>query len=191
MARPIANVFASGQPQERRSESNIIFPDIVPLKPPLMLLFLDFDGVLHPDEVYMIRGRPTLRAEGSLFMWVDVLEKTLSPYPQIEIVLATSWVRWRSYSRTCKALPEVLRTRIVGATWHSRMDPREWAELTRYQQIRRYLRRRHNVEWLALDDDDEGWGHADINRLICTDPEQGISNPETQWRLQMALAKFA
>lgn len=57
--------------------------------------------------------------------------------------------------------------------------------------IRRYLRRRHNVEWLALDDDDEGWGHADINRLICTDPEQGISNPETPWRLQMALAKFA
>jgi hypothetical protein len=156
-----------------------------------MLLFLDFDGVLHPDEVYMDRGRPTLRAEGSLFMWVDILEKSLSPYPEIEIVLATSWVRWRSYSRTRKALPETLRQRVVGATWHSRMDPREWAELTRYQQIRRYLGRRHDVEWLALDDDDEGWAQAELDRLICTDPEWGISNPETQRHLKMALAKFS
>lgn len=26
-----------------------------------MILFLDFDGVLHPDEAYLLKGRPVLR----------------------------------------------------------------------------------------------------------------------------------
>ena len=34
-----------------------------------MIIFLDFDGVLHPDSVYRPRNKPlALRAEGSLFM---------------------------------------------------------------------------------------------------------------------------
>lgn len=154
-----------------------------------MLLFLDFDGVLHPDDVYMERGRPTLRAEGDLFMWVGILEQLLAPYSTLDIVLSTSWVRWRSYSRTCKTLPDNLRKRIVGATWHSRVDPREWAELTRYQQIRRYLGHRHNTSWIALDDDDERWPEAERDQLIYTNPDRGLSDLETQRRLQTALVK--
>lgn len=153
------------------------------------LLFLDFDGVLHPDAAYLVRGRPTLRGPGQLFMWAGILEQRLALYSALDIVLSTSWVHWRSYSRTCKTLPDGLRRRIVGATWHSRMDPREWAELTRHQQIRRYLRHRHDVPWLVLDDDDESWPDAERDHLICTDPERGLSDPETQRRLQAALAK--
>ncbi|NKA73639.1 hypothetical protein GO285_02999 [Ralstonia solanacearum] len=36
---------------------------------PAMTLFLDYDGVLHPDEVYYEYGKPVLRADGELFMW--------------------------------------------------------------------------------------------------------------------------
>ena len=153
-----------------------------------MLLFLDFDGVLHPDAAYLERGRPTLRGPGHLFMWTGILEQLLAPYSMLDIVLSTSWVRWRSYSRTCKALPDSLRSRIVGATWHSRMDPREWAELTRYQEIRRYLRHQRDARWLALDDDDEGWPEAERDHLICTDADRGLSDLETQRRLKDALA---
>ena len=32
------------------------------------VLFLDFDGVLHPDAVFLTRQRPALRSEGELFM---------------------------------------------------------------------------------------------------------------------------
>ena len=32
-----------------------------------MLLFLDFDGVLHPDAVYLHKGKIELRSEGELF----------------------------------------------------------------------------------------------------------------------------
>ena len=30
-----------------------------------MILFLDFDGVLHPDAVYLERGRPVLRGDAT------------------------------------------------------------------------------------------------------------------------------
>ena len=38
-----------------------------------MILFLDLDGVLHPDEAYLVHGRSVLRAEGELFMWAPLL----------------------------------------------------------------------------------------------------------------------
>lgn len=37
-----------------------------------MILFLDFDGVLHPDEAYLVKGRPVLRTEGALFIPTSV-----------------------------------------------------------------------------------------------------------------------
>lgn len=39
-----------------------------------MILFLDYDGVLHPDAAYLVKGRPELRAEGCVFMWAPILE---------------------------------------------------------------------------------------------------------------------
>ena len=45
-----------------------------------MILFLDFDGVLHPDEAYLVKGRPVLRAEGALFMWTPLLADALKNY---------------------------------------------------------------------------------------------------------------
>ncbi|WP_215779861.1 HAD domain-containing protein [Paludibacterium sp. B53371] len=144
-----------------------------------MILFLDFDGVLHPDAVYLEKRGPVLRAPGELFMWAGLLEDALAPHPDLKIVLSTSWVRFRSFSRTRKALPSRLQSRVIGATWHSRTDPVEWRELSRYQQIRRYLSRTSPTEWLALDDDDEAWGENDRYRLILTDPSQGIGKQDT------------
>jgi len=66
-----------------------------------MILFLDFDGVLHPDEVYLVHGRPVLRDDGSLFMWAPLLAEALTPFPDVQIVLSTSWVRELSFKRAC------------------------------------------------------------------------------------------
>ena len=46
-----------------------------------MILFLDLDGVLHPDEAYLVHGRPVLRAEGELFMWAPLLIDVLADCP--------------------------------------------------------------------------------------------------------------
>ena len=86
-----------------------------------MILFLDFDGVLHPDAVYLEKGRPVLHAEGELFMWAGHLVEALAGRPEVRIVLSTSWARELRFARARDHLPAELRARVIGATWHSGM----------------------------------------------------------------------
>jgi len=77
------------------------------------VLFLDFDGVLHPDAVFMTQNGPTLRAEGSLFMWSDLLVEALEDFPHVQVVLSTSWVRHLGFSRARSYLPARLKARVI------------------------------------------------------------------------------
>ena len=161
-----------------------------------MILFLDFDGVLHPDEAYLVKGRPVLRAEGALFMWAPLLVDTLKNSPDVQIVLSTSWARELRFTKARSFLPPELQQRVIGATLHSRMASNDygdfrtrnrntwWDRATRYQQIRRYVDRAQLENWLASDDAPEGWAEADHGRLIQTDPQQGLGDPAALARLQ-------
>lgn len=158
-----------------------------------MILFLDFDGVLHPDAVYLERGRPVLRAEGELFMWAGHLVEALAGHPDVHIVLSTSWARELRFTRARDHLPAELRARVIGATWHSGMATDQefrplgretwWDSATRYQQIRRYVVRAHLTDWIAVDDDAEGWADADLDHLVRTDGAHGLSDPAALLRL--------
>ncbi len=79
------------------------------------ILFLDYDGVLHPNEVYLERGRPVLRGEGELFMWLPPLIDLLRSYPYVQIVLSTSWSRVFGFERAKRALPVPLIDRALCA----------------------------------------------------------------------------
>ncbi|WP_122553115.1 HAD domain-containing protein, partial [Pseudomonas viridiflava] len=125
------------------------------------VLFLDFDGVLHPDAVYLSRQGPTLRAEGELFMWAPILVEILENFQEVSLVLSTSWVRNLSFKRALGFLPSALGNRVTGATWHSSMarewtDESKWDGRTRYDQISRYAARAQVAHWVSLDDDPEG-----------------------------------
>lgn len=161
-----------------------------------MVLFLDFDGVLHPSEVYFKWGRPTLQAEGTLFMWADHLNDILADLPQVSLILSTSWVRVLGYDRARDYLPDALRDRVIGATWKTiQRDPAislglplsYWRDSSRYQQIRRYTDHMGIAEWLAIDDNAEDWGDADRHRLVQTDPALGLSDPDVIQRLREGL----
>ncbi|WP_282365361.1 HAD domain-containing protein [Pseudomonas sp. PS02290] len=145
-----------------------------------MIIFLDFDGVLHPDSVFMAPSGPSLREEGTLFMWMPLLESVLAQYADARIVLSTSWVRNLGFSRAKKRLSKNLQDRVVGSTWHSSMakewtDQILWDQSTRYHQIIRYVVRGNISKWLAIDDDAEGWGAQYQELLIRTDPATGLS----------------
>lgn len=80
-------------------------------------LFLDYDGVLHPDAVYREGERVVLRADGfCLFEWAEILGALLAPYPPLQIVLSTSWERVLGFHAARSHLSESLRRRLVGAT---------------------------------------------------------------------------
>ena len=166
-----------------------------------MILFLDYDGVLHPDAVYLERGRPVLRADGELFMWASHLVDVLASAPHVRIVLSTSWARELRFARARDYLPAELRPKVIGATWHSGMATDDehrplgrdtwWDTSTRYQQIRRYVDRAGITDWIALDDQPEGWADADRDKLVATDSRLGLSAPSARARLAAAVGNMA
>lgn len=167
-----------------------------------VLLFLDYDGVLHPDAAYLVRGRPELRAEGELFMWAPILEEILAPYPQVQLVLSTSWVRVLGFSRARDFLPEGLSGRVIGGTWHSAMgrhaegahkvESNWFASASRHDQIARYLARARFpvADWVAVDDDGAGWDVAMLDHLILTDGGLGLSDSQVQSELKRRLRRL-
>lgn len=149
-----------------------------------------------------MRGGPVLRGEGELFIWVDLLFAALADYSKVQIVLSTSWVRMLGFSRARDYLPESLRERVIGGTFHSamkRIDEGQWAayysnrtwwdSATRYQQIKRWATLANIDEWLAIDDDVEGWPETEWGRLIQTDPDTGLAGTDVLDRLQALLSE--
>lgn len=155
------------------------------------ILYLDFDGVLHPDEVYRIRGKIVLKCDGmNLFEWAPLLAEQLEPYPELRIVLSTSWVRVLSFNKARDWLPETLRGRVIGATWHREMDQNWWQCLSRYQQVVLHARRHKIARWLAIDDDVADWPEMHQAPLVATDGMLGIAAPDARTLLARKLREM-
>ncbi|MBF3971709.1 HAD domain-containing protein [Burkholderia pseudomallei] len=158
------------------------------------LLFLDWDGVLHPESVFFFprKGPVLVDAPGHrLFEHCELLEGMLAPYPDLRIVLSTSWVRrYRgSIRRLSRKLTPGLQARVIGATYHSRMDPSEFAAASRGMQVWSDVLRRKPEAWLALDDDYLHWPAWCREQLVRTDEVLGISAPNVLEELKTKLAK--
>lgn len=160
------------------------------------VLYMDYDAVLHPEAVYWNARRGTylaaeLEAVGHrLFEHAPLLEELLEPYPDLAIVLSTSWAVQHGCARAAKRLPPGLRRRVVGATYHSSMDRYAFGLMPRGQQVLTDVARRRPSVWLALDDVDEGWG-AEREHVVFTHEVRGIAAPDVLLRLRWALERFA
>lgn len=170
--------------------------EAVSSSPPI--LYLDFDGVLHHYDVYLDeRNRPILRGMGSLFQYAGRLEAALAPYPHVQIVLSTSWVRRKGFDWSCRRLPLGLRERVIGATWQDAfVQDTKFAiwwidEASRYQQIAHDIAHRKPASWLALDDDAIGWPREALPHLVACDPLFGLSEPTTRLSLEAKLKRWA
>lgn len=156
----------------------------------MTILFLDFDGVLHPSAVYRSREQGIhLRVEGhALFEHAQSLADLLADFPEVRIVLSTSWVSSLGrFDDTLAYLPIALQSRVAGATWHSRKPPYQWAAMTRYEQIMEYVYRHQVRHWVAVDDDDIGWADKHREGLVHTDPDRGLGIDATQASLREKL----
>jgi HAD domain in Swiss Army Knife RNA repair proteins len=148
-----------------------------------MILFLDFDGVLHPDAVYRVPGRgivletallPEEYANTFLFCYRPFLESVLADFPKVSIVLSTSWVATLGFDRSREQLSQALRARVLGATYHRVYTPK-WHDQTRFEQILEYVaRHRLGSRWLAIDNDHEGWPDSQYDHLVLTDDHAGL-----------------
>ena len=149
-----------------------------------MLLFLDFDGVLHPDG---------LREEDRdlLFCGLPLLHQILRATPWVEVVFSTSWrllyQRQALVEMMTKDAPE-LAPRFIGHT--PALDARERRQGIigqREDEIRYWLslNGQERRPWLALDDcQDFYWRNC--GSLYLVDWETGLV-PEDVWAVVESL----
>jgi hypothetical protein len=165
------------------------------------ILYLDYDGCLHAEDVRLMKRRPVIFENNmvsprALFEHVPLLEQLLAPHPELRIVLSTSWVRHMGYSYSLKQLTPGLQARVIGATWHSHMQHENtgaecFDQLTRFQAIRADAARRKILWWLALDDNLDGWPEASRHRVVApTDPILALGQPGKADELAAALGQL-
>ena len=118
---------------------------------------------------------------------LGILIELLAPYPDVAIVLSTSWVRVLGYSRARACLPPALASRVIGAVFHSRMNKQEFDAMSRGAQVLSDATRRGVARWLAVDDDNEGWLSVGSSHLVLTNGDLGLAAPKTVQELRHAL----
>jgi len=155
-----------------------------------IIVYLDYDGVLHHENIRVSnKTGPFLLAPAryTLFQHAKLLAALLEPYPEVLVVLSTSWAVRYGVTAATKRLPASLQCRVVGATFHNRhMRKDEFLDTHRGRQVIADVQRRQPRDWLALDDDMEGWGtHA--HHHVLTHQYEGISDPEVLALLKQKL----
>ncbi|WP_439004766.1 HAD domain-containing protein [Ralstonia holmesii] len=101
----------------------------------------------------------------------------LAPYPDLRIVLSTSWVKVFGFEESVRRLPPELQQRVIGSTYEFCVDIYEWMELTRFDQVMRYVAGRGIESWLALDDNNHAWPEIFEKYLVCPNPRLGLGEP--------------
>ena len=134
-----------------------------------MLLFLDFDGVLHPEVVsFSIPG--VLRREGD-FSRVPLFEELMREFPDIDIVISSAWRELNSLDTLRGFFSPDIAERIIDAT---PVLPAHF-EARREQEIRCWLQQagRENEPFVAIDD----WPmlfSPGCDFLFAIDPERAL-----------------
>jgi len=129
-----------------------------------MLLFLDFDGVLHPD-----------RASVDLyFCRLTLLEPWLRQRPQIDVVVSSSWREAHPLDELREFFSEDLRPRVISSTpvLRSVSGERE-AEILAWLSCSGFAGR----PWVALDDQ-AGLFSAGCRNLVLCDSSVGLAQAD-------------
>lgn len=147
----------------------------------MIVLFLDFDGVLHPDPC---------RDRARMFEHAPRLAAALARFADMEIVLSTAWRTQHAPAALAAQLPPGLRERVVGATscFHEIECAPALVPYRRQAECQHWIdRRRPGAPWFALDDRSEQF-EPYCDRLIPTDSRIGLDDAALN-RLRFALAR--
>ena len=113
-----------------------------------MTLFLDFDGVLHPE--YDRQAAPADVA----FCHLPRFEAVMRDHPEVEIVISSTWREQFPLDDLRARFSPDIAARIVGATPITPRIDGKYLPARREGEILDWLRQaeREHEPWLALDD---------------------------------------
>jgi hypothetical protein len=133
-----------------------------------VILFLDFDGVLHP-----FFPMPELDdAENAFFSRLPRLEALLREYPAVRIVITSSWRIKRALDDLRSFFSPDIAARIIDKTADLGLKNEGYRE----SEARRWLAdHAPDSAWVALDDHADAWVTRE-SVVLC--PESGIGDAE-------------
>lgn len=134
-----------------------------------MIVFLDFDGVLHPDPC----------RDDQLFEHSPRVARVLDEFPEASVVLSTSWRTFLGFDQLTHPLDESLRRRVIGVT------PR-FADCKPVPQLVPYRRQAECMQWLINNgmadspwialDDRPSWFEPYCEQLVACDALLGFDD---------------
>lgn len=135
------------------------------------ILFLDFDGVLHPDPCH----------KDAFFCKLPLLEGLLCQTPDVGVVISSSWRYDHSLVQLQAIFSPEIRARVIDVTPsvlhpdNSRSLPRDQLQYHRELECREWLRRNATPQthWVAIDDTVE-WFSPKCGHLLATRSEHGL-----------------
>ena len=130
----------------------------------MRVLFLDFDGVLHPGP----------GVEGSLthWCWLPVLAQALARHEDVRIVVHSTWRHEYNVDELRELLGR-LGERVLGATPAGE----------RLQSIEAWLASNRGVTTFRILDDDKNDFYRLPAELIVCDPTAGVTDPSARREL--------
>lgn len=130
-----------------------------------MIIFLDFDGVLHPFLE---------RSSAKAFCYLPRLESVLRDFPNVQIVIASTQREFVPLPLLKEQFASDIAACIVGTTpVHQICDAGDVVS-SRYREILAYLDG-SGADWLALDDDASLFPPGCAELILCDD---GFRDPE-------------
>ena len=120
-----------------------------------MIVFLDFDGVVHPEE---------LQCHANLFCRLHLIEAVLREFPAVEIVISSAWrLEYENDELAVSKLREHFSSdiapRVVGVTpvfmkFMDKDSDEVLSSFTRHWECEAWMNshRPPGTRWLALDD---------------------------------------
>lgn len=165
-------------------DAPVVWPLVQPDPTLQPLLFLDFDGVLHPNGA----------TKPNLFSRASALTEVLNMHPELEVVVSSSWRFHHRWEDLLALLPKALADRFSACT-----GPAEPGKHQRYREITSFVRQQgesgaSNRPWRALDD--AAWEFpAQCSELIACDGSVGAQEVDLEalclWLAQLRSCRMA
>lgn len=134
------------------------------------ILFLDFDGVTHPEPCY----------PDNLLCRLPLIEEVLRAHPTVSIVISSSWRDAYTFEELRAFFSADLAPRVIGVTPSIKRPSGDWlpGQVPQYErewECDSWMRQNRpwGTPWLAIDDRAH-WFRPDCSELLLTDSSVGF-----------------
>ena len=133
-----------------------------------MIIFLDFDGVLHAV------GPKALNSDKTYFSKLPIFENWLREHKDFNVVISSSWRDTMDLSKLRSYFSDDIRHRVIDKCPLVAHDPKP--EFWRHAEIMAWIEvNGYGGSWLAIDDADKEFP-AQFGQLVLCKPHIGIDD---------------